>query len=235
MNTKNKEIINEYLLLNNAFRESLQKMGNNDGYAWYNENNKDWYFSLSKKYATILGIQNIQTEQEAISICSNMELTLEQKIALKKVKREPMFKKLMGETALLQKSELETLLGHELTANGMTYADENGPRVSIKSLLELDKEEETYNDILDKLFIAGKITEEQHRSYGQQLFYIYNYFMSISKGEQIPFRKLSDAEIKIIQNQAEEEGLDFHTLLTQINAEKMEDFQEFQDSIHKGK
>ena len=88
MEQKNKQIIYEYLLLNKSFQESLQKMGNNDGYSWYNDNMKDWFRSLGSQYANALGIQNIQSEEEVISVCSNMELTAEQKIALKKIQRE---------------------------------------------------------------------------------------------------------------------------------------------------
>ena len=237
MEQKNKQIIYEYLLLNKSFQESLQRMrmGNNDGYSWYNDNMKDWFGSLCSQYANALGIQNIQSEEEVILVCSNMELTAEQKIALKKIQREPVFKKLMGEAALSKKEELESLLGQTLTEKGMTYADENGARVSVKSFPELDKEWDACNDKLDNLLSNGTISEEQWRNYAQQLDYIYGYYMSISKGEQIPFRKISDVEIKAIEDRAQEEGIDFYALLTQINSEKKEDFQDFHESTHKGR
>ena len=57
-----------------------------------------------------------------------------------------MFKRLMGETALQKKSELESVLGSKITSDGMTFADENGARVATKTEEQLDQELDSYSD-----------------------------------------------------------------------------------------
>ncbi len=232
MEQKNKKIIEEYLLLNKAFRNALHSTEILDGYSWYRNNMKDWYMSLSSKYANILGVQNLQTEQEVISALSNMELTSEQKRALKEVQKEPVFKKLMGEKAISKKDTLEKVLGKEITCQGMTYADEKGPRQSIKSIEVLGNERQAIYDKLSIQLSFGTITEEQYRDFLDQTDYIYNYYESISMAEQIPFRKISDAEITKIQNKADEEGISFGEALSQRNGEIIEDFKDFHVEIN---
>lgn len=238
MEQKNKKIIEEYLLLNKAFRDTLHSIEVYsteilDGYSWYRNNMKDWYMSLSSKYANIFGVQNLQAEQEVISVLSNMELTSEQKRALKKVQKEPVFKKLMGEKAISKKDTLEKVLGQEITCGGMIYADERGPRESVKSVEVLGNERQAIYDKLSIQLSSGAITEKQYRDFLDQTDYIYNYYESISMAEQIPFRKISDVEITKIQSKADEEGISFDEALSQRNGEIIEDFKDFHAEINR--
>jgi hypothetical protein len=232
MKQKNKQIIEEYLLLNKAYRDTLHSTEILDGYSWYKNNMKDCYMVLSIKYAHILGVQNLQTEQEVISVLSNMELTSEQKRALKVVQKEPVFKKLMGETAISKKGDLEKVLGQEITCQGMTYADEREPRQSVKSVEVLENERQAIYNKLSIQLSSGTITEEQYRYFLDQTDYIYNYYESISMAEQIPFRKISDIEIEKIQRMADEEKISFDEALSQKNGEMKEDFKDFHTEIN---
>lgn len=235
MTQKNKQFIEEYLLLNQAFRLALHNTEILDGYNWYNNNMKDWYMSLKSKYANVLGIQNLQTDQEIISTLSNMELTPEQKRSLKDIQREPVFKQLMGDVAISKKDTLEKILGQEITYQGMTYADERGPRQSVKSVEVLESERQAIYDKLSSELSYGTITQEQYKDYLDQVDYIYNYYESLSMGQQIPFRKISDIEIAKIQNKANEEGIDFNVALNQRNSELIEGFKEFHAEIQESK
>ena len=232
MEQKNKKIIEEYLLLNKAYRDTLPSPETLDGYSWYKDTMNIYYMSLNSKYINILGIQNLQTYQEAISVLSNMELTSEQKRALKVVQKDPVFKKLMGETAISKKGDLEKVLGQEITCQGMTYADKREPRESVKSVEVLENERQAIYNKLSIQLSSGTITEEQYRYFLDQTDYIYNYYESISMAEQIPFRKISDIEIEKIQRMADEEKISFDEALSQRNGEMIEDFKTFHAEIN---
>ena len=139
----------------------------------------------------------------------------------------------MGETALQQKSELENVLGSKITSDGMTFADENGLRVATKTEQQLDQELNAYSDKLSELLSVGAITEEQYDGYIQNLDYIYGYYMSRSRGDQIPFRKMTNAQYEKIQERALENGVDFHEQLIQETTDlryEHDDIQELQSS-----
>ena len=229
----NKKIIEEYLLLNQAFLDAKRRTDRKvyNDYIWYNGNMKECYTFLISKYANVLGIQNLQTEQEIRTVLSSMELTSEQKRALNEIRKEPVFKKLMGEVAISKKDILEKILGQEITVQGMMYADEQGPRQSVKSVEILGSERQAIYDKLSSQLSSGSITQEQYTDFLNQVDYIYNYYESMSVGQQIPFRKIGDGEIANIKKKADEEGIDFNTALTQKNDELIEDFKDFHDEI----
>lgn len=123
------------------------------------------------------------------------------------------------------------MLESKITSDGMTFSDENGPRVAIKSEQQLDQELNDYSDKISELLSFGVITEEQYDSYTQNLDYIYRYYMSCSRGEQISFRKMTNAQYEKIQERALENGVDFHEQLIQETTDlrnEHDDIQELQ-------
>ncbi len=231
MEKANKKIIYEAVLVHTAFNNELAEYGNNE-YSMYHQQNADWYRSFSSRFNQILGFTG-QTIDEFINYVSTINLTPEQKRALFELRKEPMFKRLMGETALQQKSELENVLGSKITSDGMTFADENGLRVATKTEQQLDQELNAYSDKLSELLSVGAITEEQYDGYIQNLDYIYGYYMSRSRGDQIPFRKMTNAQYEKIQERALENGVDFHEQLIQETTDlryEHDDIQELQSS-----
>ena len=231
MEKANKKIIYEAVLVHTAFNNELAEYGNNE-YSMYHQQNTDWYRSFSSRFNQILGFTG-QTIDEFINYVSTINLTPEQKRALFELRKEPMFKRLMGETALQQKSELENVLGSKITSDGMTFADENGLRVATKTEQQLDQELNAYSDKLSELLSVGAVTEEQYDGYIQNLDYIYGYYMSRSRGDQIPFRKMTNAQYEKIQERALENGVDFHEQLIQETTDlryEHDDIQELQSS-----
>lgn len=231
MEKANKKIIYEAVLVHTAFNNELAEYGNNE-YSIYHQQNADWYRSFSSRFNQILGFTG-QTIDEFINYVSTINLTPEQKRALFELRKEPMFKRLMGETALQQKSELENVLGSKITSDGMTFADENGLRVATKTEQQLDQELNAYSDKLSELLSVGAVTEEQYDGYIQNLDYIYGYYMSRSRGDQIPFRKMTNAQYEKIQERALENGVDFHEQSIQETTDlryEHDDIQELQSS-----
>lgn len=226
-NKANKKIIYEAVLLHNAFNNSLAGYSDNE-YSRYHFQNADNYRLLGNHLNKILGY-NGQTMDEFINYVSNINLTPEQKKDLVKLRRDPMFKKIMGEAALQQKSELENVLGTKITSDGMTFADEHGPVIATKTETELEQELNNYSDKLARLLTSGVIVDEQYESYIQNLDYIYDYYISRSRGEQIPFRKMTNAQYENLEKRAFENGVDFHEQLIQETTTLMDNHEELQE------
>ena len=227
MEKVNKKIAYEYLLVNGAFQNELSQIGDAE-YSRDHQNRADWYRSFGDEFNSILGF-NGQTQEEFLNFISSINLTQEQKKALFELRKQPMFKRLIGETALEKKSELENILGIKITSDGMTFADQNGATVAIKTEQQLDQELNSYSDKLSILLSSGTITEEQYDSYSSNLDYIYNYYDSCSKGEQVPFRKISNIQYEKIEERALENGVDFHEQLIQETTDLKYGHEEIQE------
>lgn len=232
MEKAKKRIIYEAVLSHNAFNAEIVEIGDNE-YGRYHQQNADWFRGFSDKFNQILGFTG-QTIDEFTSYVSTIELTPEQKRALVELRKQPMFKKLMGETALQQKSELEILLGSKITDEGMTFVDENGAYRATKSEQQIEQEFEGFDDKLLKSLSDGTITKQQYDGYSQNLDYIFSYYISCSKGEQVPFRKLTNAQYEQIEQRAEENGISFSEQLFQENKNLMYDHNEIQELQKQG-
>ncbi len=232
MEKANKRIIYEAVLVHNAFNNELAGFSDNE-YSRYHQQNADWYRSFSSRFNQILGFTG-QTVDEFVNYTSNINLTPEQKRALVELRKEPMFKKLMGETALQQKAKLENVLGTKITSEGMTFADEYGPKVATKTEQQLDQELNAYSNKLSELLTSGAITEEQYNEYSQNLDYIYDYFLSRSLGDQIPFRKMTNAQYENLEARALENGISFNEQLVQETMDLRYDHEELQELQNRG-
>lgn len=232
MEKANKKIIYEYFIVNNAFQNELSQISD-AMYSRNHEQNADWYRSFGDRFNSILGF-NGQTKDQFVNYVSTVNLTPEQKRALVELRKEPMFKKLMGETAIQQKSELENVLRSKITSEGMIFADGYGPKVATKTVQQLDQELDAYSDKLSELLSSGTITEQQYDSYNQNLDYIYDYYMSCSKGDQIPFRKMTNAQYEQIEQRAIENGVSFNEQLIQETGDLKYDHDEIQELQSQG-
>lgn len=227
----NKKIIYEAVLVHTACIKERDGAFSNNEYSEYHSRNLDWYDSFGNRFNQILGFTG-QTIDEFTDYVTTINLTPEQKKALFELRKEPMFKRLMGETALQQKAELERVLGAKITSKGRTFADENGLKVATKTEQQLDQELNTYSDKLSELLSSGAITDEQYDSYEQTLTYIYDYYISRSRGEQIPFRRLTNAQYEQIRKRAEENGIGFSEQLVRETIDlkfEHDELQELQD------
>ena len=226
----NSKIINEEIILHNAYNKELE--GYSDKvYSRYHQNNADWYGHFSGKIHDILGITGEHTILDFASEVATMNITQEQNKALADLRREPKFIRLMGETALEHKADLEKLLGGEISSAGKTFADENGPKVAVKSEEQLEQELNNYSDKMSGLLTSGTITEAQYDENIQNLDYIYSYYVSCSKGEQIPFRQMTNKEYEQIEQRADENNVSFSEQLKDENDVlkfEHEDLQELQ-------
>lgn len=229
MEKANKKSMYESLLLHEVFNNELNAMGTDIGYTRYHHDCANRLSYLGIRYNQILGYTGT-TPEDFVNFISTVNLTSEQRRELVQLRRDPMFKRVMGETALSKKAELENLLGVKITSQGPTIAGENGLTFSVKSVDILDKEINDYSDKLTELFGNGQITEEQYDSYNQTLDYIFEYYISQSRGEQIPLRKLSDSQYENIESMADYNGISYDEQVSRLNEDMKFEFDDVQEA-----
>ena len=225
MTDEKKRIIEEAILVDKAYNEEVSRFAEKE-YSKYHFRNSRWYIHLSQQINSILNF-NGGTVDELINHMSDNDITYEQQTALSQLRKDPMFKKLIGETALLKKGELETLLGGRIDCGGTTFS-KNGSIMSSKTVEQLQKEWYSYCDKLMERVNSGQLAKEKCAEYKRLLDDIYNYFVSISKGEQVPFRMMSNIEYEEIEKRAKEKGIPFEEQFNQENGILIEDYAELQ-------
>lgn len=225
------KIYNELMISHNKFSEYLGNADNSD-FTRYNLAQHNWYNWINLSIFKAVGIQGGTKEETwaQLNSIASVPLTDEQKRQLSEVRKHPMYKKMMGENALQIKDELEQVLGTKITSEGITVASENGASVSVKDETTLWKELEEHTEKLSKLASSGQITQQQAQNYENALDSIYTYYVSQSKGEQIPFRKISDSEYKKIEEEAMYNGVSPEEQLIEVNQDLMYKFQETQEA-----
>lgn len=131
MNTINKKVIHEFTSLHYAIIEERRKSVDDANYMKYHMNMKKYYSKCFSEYHNALGQfesekKGLTSTDDYIRELSNINLSKSQEIALKKIRREPVFIKLMGEIALTKKDDLQQLLGISLDVySEVTLASEN--------------------------------------------------------------------------------------------------------------
>lgn len=230
MEKANKRIIYEGIAVQNSYinERDAYFTTHQDGYTTYHSTAMDQYSAIGGKINEILGYPGGDLNDFAKYV-STITLTPEQRKALSELRRNPWFKKATGEIALQQKSELEKVLGAEISLQGMAFGDENGVSYAMKTEQQLDQELNNYSDKLSQLLKSGVITEEQYDIYDLNLDIIYEYYISQSKGEQIPLKKRSDAEYESIEEQAYISGNTLDREIDVIDAIRLDDHNELQE------
>ena len=229
MEQLNRKIAYEALILSKAFYNENTLINDDIDYSRYHSQNADWYRQLGNKYFEILGI-NAKTDEEVINQISNMQITQEQRIKLQNLRKEPMFKKLFAEVSLISQSEIENVLGAKLSSEGESFVSENGVQVAYKPVATLEFELNSFNEKLDSLLSNNQISREQYDKCTLRLDYIYNYYISQAKGEQVPFRKMSDSQYLNSEKMAEENGITFDEQMRKLTEELMRQLSDLQQT-----
>lgn len=221
------KIYDDLTSLHVEYLETLAKSTNSE-YLRYNHNMCDWYTKLSVDLFNALGIQGGTSEElkRQLSAIGAKPLTAEQKQKVAEVRRHPIYKKVMGERALAMKPQLEQILETKITAVKAGGAFEDGVQVQYKDVKTLVAELIKNTDKLDRLLDCGKITEMQAEQYDIALNDIYAYYISLSKGEQIIYKKRSDKEYVAIEEQAELNGITPEEQLRKDNEDLLYRFKE---------
>lgn len=189
-----KGIIEEYILILEAIKKEKELEKSDEAYSEYhNARQEQYHYFIIKPYVEILGFEG--DPEQIIRNISTLTLSPEKMNQIRNIRKQPLLVQFKGEAALQRKSELESVLGIKISPNGPTYAFEDGDSVvTIKLEEQLKRELNSCNAKLSELAEQGKITDEQEENYYTLLSNIYDYYMSKSRGEQIPFRRYSNKE-----------------------------------------
>lgn len=244
MNKDSERIAYEFIAISNARFREFCMIDTDKEYQRYHFDIMGYYSHLESQYWEAIGRPKLSLpkkeyafeewelflsdETKALTE-TGFNLTLEQRRTLFELRKKPIFKKIMGETALQHKSGLEAILGGKITCEGKTFGDETGLHRACKTEEELEQELSNYNDKLSELLSSRTITEEQYDTYSNDIFNIYNYYISISKGEQIQFRKMTDAQYEQVENRAYENGIELDEQLRKENEDLMYGHEELQE------
>ncbi len=98
----------------------------------------------------------------------------------------------------------------------------------------MEQELDAYSDKLSELLSSKSISEEQYDNLNQNLDYIYGYYISRSRGEQLPFRKMTNAQYEKIEQDAQENGISFSEQMYQVTQDLRYDFDEVQELQSQG-
>lgn len=220
MKSFNKKIINELGLLDKFSDSEFEKSYYSDtNYSKWHYNRYESVSSLRKSYVNILGFPKDAIESfntGAIQVfASDLQLSDEKRRELKELRSCPEMKMILGTVALQQKDELESTLGIKINNSGITIAPEydpndpsgSVPRQTFKSEKVLAKELDENLTTLSSALSSGQITSAQYDKYNDALGYIYDYYESQSRGEQVDFRKIADAEYEKFEEQEEVSGI----------------------------
>lgn len=212
----NKRLVYEHLVLNCSIADERAKM-RDVMYSTYHMEMSSLYGSLYRELHRIVGFSG-HPGDDFTSYVSKITLSREQKKEIFMLRSNPAFKTAMGKFALQSKGEIERLLGVKISPEGFTFGldslEYKGAVVAVKSEKQLELELNSYIDKLEQLFDSGAITKQQYDFYTQCLEYIYSYYISLSKGEQVSFREISNDEYRMVENLASESGTDYYKLLS---------------------
>lgn len=221
------KIYDDLTSLHAEYLETLAKSTNSE-YLRYNHNMCEWYTELSVELFNALGIKGGTPEElkGQLSAIGAKPLTAEQKQKIAAVRRHPIYKKVMGERALAMKPQLEQILETKITEEKAEVDLEYGKQRQFKDRKTLDSELIENTCKLDRLLDCGKITEMQAEQYSTALAAIYDYYASLSKGEQVIYKKRSDKEYAAIEEQAELNGITPEEQLRKDNEDSLYRFKE---------
>ncbi len=188
MNKENRKVIKEGILLYNTYLEELLAVADDREYSQYHRKKGMWCTSCLVKLEEIIGFKG-KALDDFIVCASSIKLTPEQIDALYELRNQPVFKKIVGEDTLQKRYELEKVLGIQI------------PSEVGKTVEQVNADWDTCLDRLEELCDENEDVYMQYEKYEQELANIFTYFMSIAKGEQVPFRKMTNEEIKGISEE----------------------------------
>ncbi len=247
MKSFNDKLADEIRIISDARQKEFSLIDADSAYSHHHTNMFNTYRSLTSRigdaigYTTYCEKNNIsaRTDRETAKFALSLTPTAEQIRALKEIRRTPEFKMVLGLNALQQKETLETVLGTEINNAGESIIGEYTPRElepirvikaidglapnqAYKTETELESESSQNYDALAQALQDGKITEDQYDELSDSLDYIYSYYDSQSRGEQVLFTKISDEQYKSFEAEATESNIE----LGKVVAPKIEEMQE---------
>ena len=224
----NSIVINEKLLLQRAIAraEELSK-DIDESYSRYYSHLAGWYKNIENYLNEIIGIE-ANNNDEFIEKVSSMDFTNNQIEDFFQLKNTPLYKKAIGLESLKEVEGIEDLLDYDIYNGGETFVYEGRKVIAFKTTEELEDEEKLVIDSLSQLFQEKIISKEECEDYQTKIYYIYEYFMSESEGEQLFAPRLSNSKYREMENNTKIYDIPFSKQLLDVIKENRKKFKEVQ-------
>lgn len=193
----------------------------------YHEEMASQYERMVQVIDSILNFKGSSDESFIMAI-ANQNISEQQTINLLQLRNMPLYKKALGEVSLLEKEALENILDFKITNEGIPVYRKGKCLKAVKIPQELAEEGDLLNTKLNSLYQEGTISQNRAEKIHTLLFYIYQYYDSISKGEQIPFSKLSNTQYHQIEHTAQLRHISFRSQMNCFLQEKRFQFEDLQ-------
>ena len=224
----NSIVISEKILLQKAiFNEERLSKGENK-YSIYHSYLCKWYKNIDAYLNDIVGyIENNQ--YDFVNYIINLDFTKDQMEDLIQLRYSPLFKKALGEAALRELYDFEEELNVEFNnkADKLYYDGRNV--IPLKTAEELETEAQVASDTLYSLYEKNIISEYDWKKYQKDIFYAYEYYVSISQGEQLFAPKLTNKEYKEMRQKEQVQKIPFNDQLMKIIKDNREELQNIQN------
>ena len=220
-------LVNAYSAIDKYWQNEMQQYTAADGYTNQHSINMSDAVSLKAQINGAVGfIGNSVTEFK--KYISKQKFSSKQRKEIDKIKKSPRFKKIIGESALLNKDELEKLLDVKISSKGLTFQNQNGPVSTVKTEEEILNDSQECEDKLADLLEKGRITETQYKHYFSLLNAISEYYLSELSGEQIPLKNRPDKEYEQMKQEADKKGISLEDMQKEIFQKEKEELQQHQ-------
>lgn len=217
----NQILIDERLLLEKAI-EKEEILSTEGIYTTYHSTLANWYKNVATFLDELIGLEgNIGESAHKIS---TIDFTENQILDILQLQNSPLYKKALGEAALTEIEEIEDILDIDIMIQGKTFIIEGNKKTAMKVPEELAEEAEVLSKKVYELLENGTISQAEWKKYQKSLFYVYEYFISISLGEQLFAPKLSDREYEKLRKEAEIKNTSFQQQLEKLKQEKSKQF-----------
>lgn len=233
-----KNIIYDKTLLCEA-RESERK-AQEDPYCRYTKYHKDledWYHNVENFLDEIVMGKGEANVEELSDYLFKTTLTTRQIEDLFGLRMNPIYKRVLGLAAINKLEVIEDYLyeklGEEieifLSNRGQSFNYYGKKVVAVKTSEEIGIEVEELAHLIYSLRNEGKITQKECQEFQRVLFDVYEYYTSISEGEQLSFPKLSDREYVELEKSAKLKKTTVEKRLFEVIQEKKLEFSAIQN------
>ena len=231
MKQMNKVILQEGLALRKIVKEEAFFL-REEGYSIYHSHILDLYQGLLDSLNAIIDFHG-HSDEEFLFYVSNLNLEEKQNHDFLYLRSKPIYKRAMGEVSLQEKDAIEEVIHMPISNLGKEFIVKGKSIFASKIPEELKEEGEGISTYLNFLLESGRLSQRKWEKLSESLFYIYNYYVSISQGEQLEYEKISDKKISYYDEMAKKRHISLDTQIKEVYQNmrfRFEDIQRLQEN-----
>ena len=232
-------VIKDKLLLHDAVEMEKQECkGEYASYIKYHSEQAIWYKNIENYLDELITGHEDATTDEFIECIYNMDFSLDIIEDIIGLKNNPLFKKAVGIAAIKNIEELEDYIydyfeeyddDFSINNKGQTFNYYGRKVKAVKTSEELGVEVANLAEKINLLKDQGIISDTKVQEFQKLLFDIYEYYLSVSNGEQLDFPKISDKEYKTLEKEAYYQNISMERQLMNLIRNNKNEFKDIQN------